>query len=539
MAKLVECVPNFSEGRDKSVLDAIADAIRKVQGCSLLDVDPGASTNRTVFTFVGSPDAVIEGALAGARVAHKLIDMRGHKGAHVRFGAMDVCPFVPVANVTMEECVECAKKCGQRLAEELDIPVYLYEAASSRDYRKALVQIRAGEYEAIPSRIGTPEWKPDFGPAEFRPKWGATAVGARDFLIAYNVNLLGTKEQAHRIALNIRDNGRSPAEPGRCKKVKGMGWYVDEYNLAQMTFNLDDFHVTPPHVVFEECVKDARELGLAVMGSELVGLVPLEALLTASAFYEKQENLFLVDERQRVQLAVHRLGLASCSPFDIDKRVIEYAIEKPARPLVSSSLNDFIRNVGSRTSAPGGGSAAAAIAAMGAGLGAMMGWMSYGSRKFEHLDGQMRQNIPPLDSAMKALIEFVDEDTHAFEGFMTAMRLPKDTPEQAAARSQAMENGLKHAVNVPLRVMRCGDTCWGAMIEMAKVGNLNSRSDLEVGAKALETGIWGAHRNVLINLADIKDEEFKQSVTAEAALLMDRARANLNTVVETLEMRTN
>ena len=297
MRKLVECVPNFSERRNPEIIEAIADAIRKTAGCTLLDVDPGKSTNRTVYTFVGSPEAVVEGALASARVARRLIDMRQHSGEHPRMGAMDVCPFIPVANTTMEECAEISKTFAKRCAEELGIPLYLYEYAQDVEYRKHLPQIREGEYEAIPDRITKPEWKPDFGPAEFVPEWGATATGARFFLVAYNVNVLGTKEQAHRIALNIREQGRGEGEPGRLQAVKAIGWWVDEYNMAQVSMNLDNFHITPPHVAFEEVAKDARELNLAVAGSEIVGLIPLQAMLMAAEFYMAKE---------------HQIGRASC-----------------------------------------------------------------------------------------------------------------------------------------------------------------------------------------------------------------------------------
>ena len=273
MKKLVECVPNFSEGRDRAVIDAIADAIRRTPGCTLLDVDPGRSTNRTVYTFVGPPDAVVEGALAGARVAHARIDMRAHQGEHARMGALDVCPFVPVSGVTLEECVALARDFGRRAAEELAIPVYLYEAAASQPHRRTLSQIRAGEYEGLAEKIARPDWQPDFGPARFLPGWGATVTGARHFLIAYNVNLLATKEQAHRIALDLREQGRGPQQPGRLRAVKAVGWWVEEYGMAQVSMNLDDFKVTPPHVAFEEVVKEARALKLAVAGSEIVGLV--------------------------------------------------------------------------------------------------------------------------------------------------------------------------------------------------------------------------------------------------------------------------
>jgi len=538
MKKLVECVPNFSEGRDRAVIDAIADAIRRTPGCTLLDVDPGRSTNRTVYTFVGPPDAVVEGALAGARVAHARIDMRAHQGEHARMGALDVCPFVPVSGVTLEECVALARDFGRRAAEELAIPVYLYEAAASQPHRRTLSQIRAGEYEGLAEKIARPDWQPDFGPARFLPGWGATVTGARHFLIAYNVNLLATKEQAHRIALDLREQGRGPQQPGRLRAVKAVGWWVEEYGMAQVSMNLDDFKVTPPHVAFEEVVKEARALKLAVAGSEIVGLVPLQALLTAADHYIAAEGLLIVDERQKLRLAADRLGLGTVSPFVPSKRVIEYMVAGDAdTPLASSSVRSFVRAVGARTSAPGGGSASALIAALGAALGTMVGWMTYGKRKFEDKDAVMRGLIPPLHGAMEALIPLIDADTQAFAAYMEARSLSQDTEERAAERRQAMEAGLQKAVEVPLAVLRLADGSWDAMVEMARHGNVASRSDLEVGAKALEAGIWGAYRNVLINLPEISDEAFRNRAVAEAETIAQRARPRLEEVLTILAGR--
>ncbi len=540
MKKIVECVPNFSEGRDPVVIEAIAESIRQTPGCTLLDVDPGKSTNRTVYTFVGTPEAVVEGALSAARVGMERIDMTKQSGEHPRMGAMDVCPFVPVANVTMEECVVCAKEFGRRAGEELNIPIFLYEEASTTPYRKSLKQIRTGEYEALKDRIVMPEWKPDFGPAAFVPKWGATATGARFFLVAYNVNILGTKEQAHRIALNIREQGRGEGQPGRLSAVKGIGWFVDEYNMAQVSMNLDNYKTTPPHIAFEECAKDARELNLAAAGSELVGLVPLEAMLMAAEYYIEKENLFILDEGQKIRLAVERLGLNSVSAFVPEKRIIEYMIEEEnAEPLASMSVRDFIELTGARTSAPGGGSASALVAGVGAALGAMVGWMTYGKKKFEAQDETMRRIIPPLHHAMLKLIPMIDADTNAFNDYMEAMGLPKDTDEQKKARSAAMQSGLKKAVDIPLTTMRIVDTCWETMEEMAVHGNLNSRSDLEVGAKSLETGCWGAYKNVMINLDSITDEDFKLRVTGEAESILSRAKEKCISVLSLLEQRTS
>jgi len=538
MPRLVECVPNFSEGRDRAVVDAIADAVRRTAGCTLLDVDPGASTNRTVYTFVGEPSAAVEGALAAARVGRERIDMRTHKGEHPRLGALDVCPFVPVAGVTMEECAAAARDFGSRAAEELGIPVYLYERAATQPHRTSLTQIRAGEYEGLAEKLRRPEWKPDYGPAEFVPAWGATVTGARDFLIAYNVNLLATKEQAHRIALDLREQGRGPGQPGRLKAVKAIGWHVDEYGLAQVSMNLDDFKLTPPHVAFEAVADDARKLKLAVAGSEIVGLIPLEAMLLAADHYIEKEGLFILDERQKIRLVVERLGLSSIAPFVPEKRIIEYMVADAARePLASMSVRGFVELLGARTAAPGGGSASALAAAMGAGLGAMVGWMTYGKRKFEDKDAIMRRLLPPLHQAMKDLLPMIDADTNAFNDYLAASGMPNEDAAQRAARTAAMQAGLRKAISVPMCVMRTADACWDAMVEMARHANYASRSDLEVGARCLEVGAWGAFRNVLVNLEPETDEAFQKSARAEAEAVASRARERCAEVLSVLESR--
>ena len=539
MKKIVECVPNFSEGRDAETIEAIARAIRDTPGCTLLDVDPGASTNRTVYTFVGDPDAVVEGALASARVARERIDMRSHKGEHPRFGAMDVCPFVPVSGVTMEECAALAKEFGRRAAEALDVPFFLYEEAAEHDYRRKLPDIRDGEYEGLPEKLQDPRWAPDFGPAAFVPAWGATATGARKFLIAYNVNLLGTANQAHRIALNLREAGRGADEPGRLKDVKGMGWYVDEYNLAQVTVNLNDYAVTPLHVLFEEVKKDAAALNVGVAGSEIVGIVPLEAILMAADYYIAKENLFILDEDQKVRLAVERLGLNAVAPFNPREKIIEYIVsEAPDEPLAGLPLREFIEEVASRSSAPGGGSVSAVLAALGTGLGSMVGKLTYGVRKFEDLDARMRAIIPPLHTLTKELIPMIDADTNAFKDYMEGLRMPRDTEAQRAARSAKMQAGLKTAIRVPLKTMQLGDGAWEAMCELARYGNPASKSDVQVGARSLETGIWGAYQNVLINMEGIRDEAFKKEILAEAETMVDRAEAKCAEVLAILEDRS-
>ncbi len=536
MKKIIECVPNFSEGQNRETIEAIATAIREVQGCQLLDVDPGHSTNRTVYTFVGNPESVVEGALAGARVARKLIDMRNHKGEHPRFGAMDVCPFIPVAGVTMEECAEISKTFAQKASEELGIAFFLYEEAATEDYRRKLPDIREGEYEALEKRLQDPRWKPDFGPDTFVPEWGVTATGSRMFLIAYNVNLLSTSNQAHRIALNLRDQGRGPDEPGRLSDVKGMGWFVEEYNMAQVTVNLTNYKVTPIHVLYEEVRKDAEELGLPVAGSEIVGIVPLDSLLMAADYYIDKENLFIYQEEQKLRLAIERLGLNSITPFKTKERIIEYiTAEKPLEPLASMSTREFIEEVASRSSAPGGGSVSAVSAAMGVGLGSMVAKLTHGVRKFESVQPQMEKIIPVLHTVTQQLIPMIDADTSAFNDYMDGLRMPRKTVEEIRLRKEKMQDGLKTAIKIPLTTMRLGDSAWNAMSEVARYGNPASKSDTQVGAKSLETGIWGAYQNVLINMVDIEDDEFKNTTLRAAEEIMQRAWKQCEQVLSILD----
>lgn len=539
MEKIIECVPNISEGRDNQIINACADVLKNIPGVTLLDVDPGKSTNRTVFTFVGNEKSVIEGAFRFAQKAYELIDMSKHSGEHPRMGAVDVVPFVPVANATMEDCIACAKRFGEMVGMELGVPIYLYEEASDNPNRKMLKQIRLGEYEGLKDKIHKPEWKPDYGPQEFVSRSGATASGARNFLIAYNVNILGTKQQAHRIALDIREQGRGKDSPGKFKAVKGIGWYVDEYDMAQVSMNLDDYKISPLHLVFEEIVRIAKILNLAVCGSELVGLIPLDAMLSAAEYYIKKENLFILEERQKIKLVTERLGLSSITPFVPEKRIIEYMIEKvESEPLALLSVRNFTELVGARTAAPGGGSVSALVASLGAALGTMMGWMTFGRKKFEELDQNMRLLIKPMHEKMKSLIPMIDADTDAFSDYMEAMKLPKNTNEEIEIRNLKMQEGIKKAIEVPFKVMVVADSCWEDMIELAKHGNLSSSSDLEVGAKCLETGIWGAYKNVKINLSMIDDENFKSEKLNHGAKLLDRAKSMVGTIEEILVERS-
>ncbi|KFO28071.1 Formimidoyltransferase-cyclodeaminase [Fukomys damarensis] len=603
MSQLVECVPNFSEGNNKEVIDAISGAIAQTPGCVLLDVDAGPSTNRTVYTFVGQPECVVSGALNAARAAWGLINMSQHRGEHPRMGALDVCPFIPVRGVSMEDCVLCAQAFGQRLAEELSVPVYLYGEAAQMASRRSLPAIRAGEYEALPEKLKRAEWAPDFGPSTFVPSWGATVTGARKFLIAFNVNLLGTKEQAHRIALNLREQGRGKDQasgwgivsrpqdttgaehgPGRLKKVQGIGWYLEEKKLAQVSTNLLDFEVTALHTVYEETCREAQELSLPVVGSQLVGLVPLQALLDAAAFYCHRENLFVLEEEHRIRLVVSRLGLDSLAPFNPKERVVEYLVpDDPEQRLLDLSLRDFVREVGARSAAPGGGSVAAAAGAMGAALACMAGQMTYGRRRFEHLDGAMRRLIPPFHKAAAQLASLVDADAQAFTACLEVIKLPRNTPEEGNRHAAALQERLRQAVEVPLALAETVSPLWPVLQELALCGNLACLSDLQghtirrvftrkmptskvwswglkllldaltrpllgpwgadprgrarVAAKALEMSVFGAYFNVLTNLRDMVDEAFKEQIHQRISSLLQEAKTQAMQVLNSLEAR--
>jgi len=538
MKKIIECVPNFSEGRDKQKIEAIAKAIRETPGVKLLDVDPGESTNRTVYTFVGDEDTVIEGALNAARKARQVIDMTEHKGEHPRMGAMDVCPFVPVANTTMQECVEISNKFAKRASEELGIAIYLYEESAEREYRKKLPDIRKGEYEAMAKKVETEGWEPDYWGGSFLPEWGCTAVGARKFLIAYNINVLAPYNQAHRIALDLREAGRGDDKPGLLKETKGLGWYVEEYGMSQISMNLNDYHVTPPHIAFLEAEKRAKGLNISLAGSELVGLIPLEAMLIAADYFIEKENLFIYDEHQKIKLVVDRLGLNSVAEFKPEQKIIEYIVkDNISGPLATMPLKSFIEEVAARSSAPGGGSVAATVASLGAGLGAMTSWLTFGIRRFEQYDTELRQIIPAIADAVKALIPKIDEDTQAFEDYVEAIRLPNDTETEKLIRDQAMQDGLKTAIETPLSVMKISDSIWDNMLKAAGIINIASQSDMEVGARCLELGIWGAYKNVCINMKDITDENYKQNTLDEAERLKDRAKLMSEKILEILAQR--
>ncbi|KAF4527487.1 hypothetical protein B566_EDAN014541 [Ephemera danica] len=508
MQKVIECVPNFSVGRDKEVIEAIAASIRGTVGATLLDVDPGASTNRTVYTFVGDPDAVVTAALNAARVASRLIDMASHSGEHPRLGAMDVCPFVPVRGVEVEECIYCAMRFAEKLAAEINVPVYLYgEAAKRGAHRRTVPQIRAGEYEGLTEKLKQSDWQPDFGPATFVPQWGATMVGVRPFLLAYNINLLGTKEQAHRIALNVREQGRGAGQPGRLRAVQGMGWWLDEANLAQVSLNILDHNVTPLHAAYEAVCRDAEELGVAVVGSELVGLVPLAALLQVANFYMEKDGLLILEESQKVRLAITRLGLNSLGSFNPSERIIEYRLPRSeARPLLADlTTRGFIEAVGARSPAPGGGSVAALL----------------GSLQWDHLDKEIRRLLPTVHDAMIKITPIIDDDAAAFNEYMAAGKLPRSNAEEISARERALSAALDHAVNVPLNLAKSVNKLW------------------PVGAKCLETSVMGAYFNVQINLRSVSDVVRRAAVASEAEEAVSTAKTNCEAVLAILTSRLN
>ncbi len=540
--KLVECVPNFSEGRDTEKIGAIRREIEAVAGVKLLDVDPGASTNRTVVTFIGAPEAVKEAAFRAIAKAAEVIDMRVHKGAHSRIGATDVCPFVPVSGVTMDDCVRLAGELGARVAGELGIPVYLYEAAARKPERRNLAVVRAGEYEGLSEKLKDPRWAPDLGKPVFNPKSGATVIGAREFLIAYNFNL-NTRDRklAHEIALSLRESGRAKRDkdgnivkdargrtvkvPGRFKEVKSVGWYVEDYGTAQISVNFTNYKVTPVHVVFDEARRLAGKLGLRVTGSELVGLIPKEALLMAGRYYlEKQGKSPGVPEEELIRVAVRSLGLSDVAPFDPGKKIIEYQFRDGAAPLVGMSLRAFADELSMDSPAPGGGSVAALCGALSAALSAMVANLTVGKREYEPVRGELVATAVRAQALKDALLDAVDRDTRAFNKVMEAFRLPKTTPEQAEEKERAVEEANKEATLVPLGVLESAVEAAALARVAAAKGNRNSVSDAGVAGLAAQAAGEGAYYNVLINLAGIKDARFSARSRRDA----DRHRRALD-----------
>lgn len=537
---IIECVPNFSEGRNMNIIKQITDEIEKVEGAKLLDVDPGKATNRTVVTIVGNPHAVIEAAYQAIKKAGELIDMRHHKGEHPRMGATDVCPLIPISGITVEETVEFAKMLGKRVGEELGIPVYLYEYASSKDYRKNLADIRSGEYEGFAAKILKPEWKPDYGQAVFNEKSGATVIGVRDFLIAYNINLNTTStRRANAVAFDIREKGRQKKdekgkvvkdangeavwEPGLLKNVKAIGWYIEEYGVAQISVNLTNMHTTPLHILFDTANERATARGLRVTGSELVGLVPLEAMLEAGKYFlRKQQRSVGVSDAELIKIAVLSLGLNELTPFDPQKKIIEYRMQdNTTKKLVDMNLARFAEETASESPAPGGGSIAAYCGALGAALGTMVANLSSHKKGWDARWEEFSNHAEQGQTLVKELLALVDEDTNAFNKIMAAFGLPKANDAEKAARTAAIQEATIYAIKIPFHTMELAYQSFALAKAMAEVGNPNSVSDAGVGALCARAAVKGAYLNVKINAQDLKDD-------AEIKVILEKAEAMNN-----------
>ena len=559
MQPLIECVPNFSEGRNPAIIKEITQAIESVEGVTLLDVDPGKATNRTVVTFVGHPDAVIEAAYRGIKRASEVIDMRGHSGEHPRMGATDVCPLIPISGISMEETAAYAVKLAERVGKDLAIPVYLYEAAQPNKDRSNLSIIRAGEYEGFAEKIKLPEWKPDFGPAVLNETAGATVIGARDFLIAYNVNL-NTKSTriANRIAFDVREAGRVKREgnpisgkvvndengepvriPGKLKHVKAIGWYIEEYNMAQISMNLTNYKETPLHIAFEETRKSADERGVRVTGSELVGLIPLQAMLDAGKYFlEKQGSSAGVSNQELIDCAVRSLGLNELGEFDPSKKIIEYLLKNPKDTrLVDMSVTGFANETASDSPAPGGGSIAALAGALGASLGTMVANLSAGKRGWEDRVEEFSVWAEKGQQLKDRLLFLVDEDTRAFDAIMQAFGLPKDTQEQVAERKAAIQEASKYATLTPYYTMQAAYDCVELLQEMAEKGNPNSLSDVGVGALCIKTAVRGAWLNVITNASGLADKAWAADIVEKARAIWQKNHPACDAIVEKIEAK--
>ena len=540
--RIIECVPNFSEGRDKQIIGQITAAIERSGGVKLLDVDPGEATNRTVVTFVGEPEAVVEAAFQGVKKAAELIDMRRHKGAHPRMGATDVLPLIPIAGITLEECAVLARKLAERIASELRVPTYCYEAAAFSPERRNLAVCRAGEYEALPERMEHKESAPDFGARPFDEgvaRTGATAVGARDFLIAVNYNLNTTStRRANAIAFDVREKGRPVREgnpitgkivkdaagnpvmkPGTLKACKAIGWYIDEYAIAQVSMNLTDISVTPLHVAFDEVCRAASERGVRVTGTEIVGLIPKRALIEAGRYFlQKQQRSTGIAESEIIRMAVKSMGLDDLKPFKPEEKVIEYLLEADSKKpgLVDMTCKGFAEETASESPAPGGGSISAYMGALGAALGTMVANLSSHKAGWDDRWEEFSDWADKGQQIMASLLYLVDEDTAAFNRIMAVFAMPKSTPEEKAARAEALEAATLYATEVPLRTMQTAFAAFPLIRAMAETGNPNSVSDAGVGALALRSAVMGACLNVKINAAGLKDRAAADRLVSDA-----------------------
>lgn len=552
--KLIECVPNFSEGRDLNIIEKIASVIRNSEGVKLLDVDPGKATNRTVITFVGEPESVVNAAFLAIKTASELIDMSKHKGEHPRMGATDVCPFIPVSDITMEETIEWSKKLAEKVGTELNIPVYLYEYAASKPERKNLATIRSGEYEGLEAKLSDPEWTPDFGDAKFNSRAGATVIGARDFLVAYNINLNTTSvKKANEVAFDVRENGRPKREndnptgkimldengeqlriPGTLKSVKAIGWYIEEYGIAQVSMNLTNINETPLHIAFDEVMKSAESRGLRITGSELIGLVPKKVLVDAGKYFLlNQERSIGIPEEDIISIAVKTLGLGELKPFDYKQKIIEYLIEDDhANKLIDLSVSGFAHETSRESPAPGGGSVAAYSGAIGAALGTMVANLSANKNGWEDRWEEFSQWAEKGQSLKDDLLRLIDEDTAAFNKIMDAFRLPKSNIDERRIRKKAIKAATKNAIRIPYKVMNTSYKALDLLEYMATNGNPNSISDAGVGVLSIRTAVEGAYMNVRINCKDFDDETFVSDMLEKSGNLLDKTKKRCDEILD-------
>ncbi len=552
--QLIECVPNFSEGRDMNIIKQITDEIERVEGVKLLDVDPGKATNRTVVTFVGEPEPVIEAAYLAIKKAAEVIDMSKHNGEHPRMGATDVCPLIPIANITMEEVVKYAHQLGEK-AGTLDVPIFMYESAATRPERKNLATIRAGEYEGLADKLQKEDWQPDYGASKFNPRAGATVIGARDFLVAYNVNLNTTSvRKTNGVAFDVREAGRVKKRkgqivrdeegnavrvPGACKSVKGIGWYIEEYGIAQISMNLTNINETPLHIAFEECCKSADKRGLRVTGSELVGLVPLKVMLDAGKYFlKKQKRSIGIPESEIIKIAVKSLGLSELAPFDPQQKIIEYQLRgAEQRPLVNMNLQAFAHETASESPAPGGGSISAYVGALGAALATMVANLSASKHGWEKRWSIFSEWAEKGQILNDHLLDMVDEDTKAFNDIIAAFRLPKGTDTEIQMRQDAIQAATKNAIEIPYKVMELAASSFDVIKAMAEIGNPNSVSDAGVGALCARAAVRGAYLNVKINLGDITDEGYKKDILAKAKKIIEETERLEAEVIQIVESK--
>jgi len=547
MQQLIECVPNFSEGLDISIIKQITNQVESIEGVRLLNVDPGKATNRTVVTFVGNPQAVIDAAFLAIKKAGELIDMSKHKGEHPRMGATDVCPLIPIANISMEETAKWAQKLGERVGKELQIPIYLYEAAQSNKERSNLSVIRSGEYEGFFKKIKLPEWKPDFGPSEFDAKRGATVIGARDFLVAYNVNLNTTStRRANSIAFDVREAGRVKREgdsinakvvtdangntvsiPGTLKSVKAIGWFIEEYGVAQISMNLTNINITPLHIAFDEVCRKATERGIRVTGSELVGLVPLKSMLDAGKYFlQKQQRSIGVSEKELIKIAIKSMGLDELGPFKPEERIIEYLLkDKADSKLVNMTLTDFADETASESPAPGGGSISAYVGSLGISLATMVANLSSHKKGWDARWQEFSAWAEKGQKIKDELTKLVDLDTAAFNKIMSAFSLPKETNEEKAVRKQTIQDATKFAIEVPFKVMQLSFESLSIIKAMAESGNPNSVSDAGVGALCARSAVMGAFMNVRINASGYDDKIYVNDIIAKGKDIENKTMA--------------